>query len=166
MVPRRRIDARCPVGCRSVRQSLRRRGHGRDCLAQAHAPCDLLVALVRPRVSAWSWPGVRGPILLGIVSGLMTLFFLAAISRLPLGTAIAIDFLGPLTVAVLASRSKGAFVWPVLAFAGVLILTQPWEPTVDLVGVGFAALAGTMWGLYIVLMQLVGDRFPVSTDSP
>lgn len=119
----------------------------------------ILVLLVRPRWSAWSWPGVRGPILLGVVSGLMTLFFLASIARLPLGTAIAIDFLGPLTVSVVMSRSKAAIVWPVLAFAGVLILTQPWDPDVDLVGVGFALLAGAMWGLYIILMQRVGDRF-------
>lgn len=119
----------------------------------------ILVALVRPRVTSWSWSNVRGPVLLGIVSGLMTLFFLAAIARLPLGTAIAIDFLGPLSVAVITSRSRAAIIWPVLALAGVLILTQPWEPNVDLVGVGFSALAGTMWALYIVLMQRVGDRF-------
>ncbi len=119
----------------------------------------ILVLIVRPRWSAWSWPRVRGPILLGVVSGLMTLFFLAAIARLPLGTAIAIDFLGPLTVSVVLSRSKAAIVWPVLAFVGVLILTQPWDPEVDLVGVVFALLAGTMWGLYIVLMQRVGDRY-------
>lgn len=119
----------------------------------------ILLILVRPRLSAWSWPNVRVPILLGIVSGLMTLFFLAAIARLPLGTAIAIDFLGPLTVAVVTSRSRAAIVWPALALAGVLILTQPWAPGVDLIGVGFAALAGTMWALYIVLMQRVGDRF-------
>ena len=119
----------------------------------------ILLVLVRPRLSAWSWPNVRAPILLGIVSGLMTLFFLAAIARLPLGTAIAIDFLGPLTVAVFTSRSKAAIAWPVLALVGVLILTQPWVPGVDLVGVGFSALAGTMWALYILLMQRVGDNF-------
>ena len=119
----------------------------------------ILVILVRPRLSSWSWPNVRGPIALGVVSGLMTLFFLVAIARLPLGTAIAIDFLGPLTVAVVTSRSRTAVLWPVLALVGVLILTQPWEPNVDLVGVGFAALAGTMWALYIILMQRVGDRF-------
>ena len=119
----------------------------------------ILLVIVRPSRSAWSWPTIRTPILLGIVSGLMTLFFLASIARLPLGTAIAIDFLGPLTVAVLTSRSRSAVVWPVIALAGVLILTHPWTGGVDPVGILFSCLAATMWALYILLMQRVGDRF-------
>ena len=119
----------------------------------------ILLVFVRPRLSNWSWPHVRTPLLLGVVSGFMTMFFLAAIARLPLGTAIAIDFLGPLSVAVFTSRSRAAIVWPVLALIGVLILTEPWAGEVDPVGIGFAVLAGTMWALYILLMQRVGDRF-------
>lgn len=117
----------------------------------------ILVILVRPRVSTWSWSRLRAPVLLGIVSGLMTLFFLASIARLPLGTAIAIDFLGPLTVAVITSRSRAAILWPLIALAGVLILTEPWDPHLDPLGILFALLAGTMWGSYILLMQRVGD---------
>ncbi|MGI9196613.1 MAG: EamA family transporter [Candidatus Nanopelagicales bacterium] len=119
----------------------------------------ILVILVRPRIRSWSWSRLRAPIVLGIVSGLMTLFFLAAIARLPLGTAIAIDFLGPLTVAVITSKSRAAILWPVLALAGVLILTEPWDPQLDPLGILFALLAGTMWGSYILLMQRVGDSY-------
>ena len=96
---------------------------------------------------------------LGAVTGFMTIFFLAALERIPLGTAVAIEFLGPLAVAALMSRSWKALVWPLLALAGVLLLTEPWHGSMDLVGVGFALASGACWGLYNLLTQHVGDRF-------
>lgn len=96
---------------------------------------------------------------LGIATGVMTIAFLAAIERIPLGTAVAIEFLGPLTVAALHSGRLAALVWPVVAFVGVVLLTEPWNAGFDLVGIGWAALAGVGWGAYIVLTQRVGDRF-------
>ena len=98
-------------------------------------------------------------LLLGAATGFMTTFFLAAIERIPLGTAVAIEFLGPLTVAAIASTRRWGYVWPLLAFAGVVLLTEPWHGNIDLVGVGFALLAGACWGVYNVLTQRVGDRF-------
>lgn len=96
---------------------------------------------------------------LGVATGVMMVAFLSAVDRIPLGTAVAIEFLGPLTVAAIRSHSRRMLVWPVLALAGVILLTEPWHGQVDLVGVGFAALAGTGWGVYILLTQKVGDRF-------
>ena len=96
---------------------------------------------------------------LGITTGLMNVTFLAAIDRIPLGTAVAIDFLGPLTVAAVRSQSRRAITWPVVALVGVVLLTEPWHGGVDLGGIGFAVLAATGWGMYIVLTQRVGDRF-------
>ncbi|MGW9169086.1 EamA family transporter [Agromyces sp. NPDC055658] len=96
---------------------------------------------------------------LGVATGVMMVAFLSAVDRIPLGTAVAIEFLGPLTVAAIRSHSRRMLVWPVLALAGVVLLTEPWHGQVDLVGVGFAALAGTGWGVYILLTQKVGDRF-------
>ena len=119
----------------------------------------MFLALVRPRLSTWTLRELRAPALLGVVSGFMTLAFLAAIERLPLGTAVAIDFLGPLAVAVALSRSRAALVWPVLALAGVLALTQPWAGAVDMAGIGFALLSALGWGCYILLTQRVGDRY-------
>src|ERR1700749_3017488 len=52
---------------------------------------------------------------LGVTTGLQTIAFLAAIERIPLGTAVAIEFLGPLTVAAVRSHSLGALIWPALA---------------------------------------------------
>ncbi|MCI9888755.1 EamA family transporter [Micrococcales bacterium 31B] len=96
---------------------------------------------------------------LGAATGFMTTFFLAAVERIPLGTAVAIEFLGPLTVAGLASATRRALVWPLLAFVGVVLMTEPWHGTIDFAGVGFALAAGVCWGLYNVLTQHVGDRF-------
>ena len=71
-----------------------------------------------------------------MTTGLMTVTFLAAIERIPLGTAVAIEFLGPLTVAALRGHSRRALAWPVLALVGVVLLTQPWVGQVNLAGVG------------------------------
>lgn len=119
----------------------------------------VLIALVRPRYWRWSLADLRAPILLGVVSAGMTLSFLAAIDRLPLGTVVAIEFLGPLTVAALNSRSRRALAWPLLALVGVVLLTEPWRTEVDLVGIALALAAGVGWALYIVITQRVGDRF-------
>jgi inner membrane transporter RhtA len=118
-----------------------------------------LVLIARPRYWKWSWRELRAPALLGVVSAGMTLAFLAAIDLLPLGTAVAIEFLGPLTVAAVHSHTRRALAWPVLALAGVVLLTEPWLGTPSLPGIAFAAISGACWGLYIVITQHVGDRF-------
>lgn len=117
------------------------------------------ILLARPRYWRWSLRELRAPALLGVVSAGMTLAFLAAIDRIPLGTAVAIEFLGPLTVAALHSRSRRALAWPLLALVGVVLLTEPWQGTPDALGIAYAAVAAVGWGLYIVITQHVGDRF-------
>jgi inner membrane transporter RhtA len=95
---------------------------------------------------------------LGVSTGLVTVAFSSAIDRIPLGTAVAIEFLGPLGVAVFHDLNPRRLVWPALALVGVVLLTQPWHGAIDPVGVLFAVLAGCGWGTYIVLTQRVGDR--------
>ena len=108
----------------------------------------VFLAVARPKWRSFTWRELRWPVLLGIDTGLMTLAFLAAIDRIPLGTSVAIEFLGPLTVAVIRSRDRRALVWPLLALVGVVLLTEPWAGTIDPVGVLYAVLAGTGWGAY------------------
>lgn len=119
----------------------------------------VLIVLVRPRYWQWSLADLRAPILLGVVSAGMALCFLAALDRLPLGTVVAIEFLGPLTVAALNSRNRRALAWPLLALLGVLLLTEPWRAQVDLIGIAWALAAAVGWGLYIIVTQRVGDQF-------
>jgi inner membrane transporter RhtA len=119
----------------------------------------ILILVVQPRIGSITRKNVPGLLGLGVTTGLMTLAFLAAIDRIPLGTAVAIEFLGPLTVAAISGKNKKAAIWPLVALIGVVLMTEPWTTNVDPVGVGFAALAGLFWGLYIVLTQQVGDQF-------
>lgn len=94
-----------------------------------------------------------------MTTGLQTVAFLAAIERLPLGTVVAIEFLGPLTVAAVRSHHRSALVWPGVVLFGVVLLTEPWQGTVNAVGVLLSVLAAAGWGGYIILTQAVGDRF-------
>ena len=118
-----------------------------------------LLLIVRPSIRSIRVRDLPMLFALGAVTGFMTTFFLAAVDRIPLGTAVAIEFLGPLTVAGLASKRKSALAWPALALLGVVLLTEPWHGGVDLIGVGYAVLAGACWGTYNVFTQLVGDRY-------
>lgn len=116
----------------------------------------LLLAIVRPRLSTFSREALRAGAALGVVTAGVTLLFMAAVARLPLGTASALEFLGPLGVAL--ARSRGvARAWALLAAGGVLCLTQPWAGTADPVGVAFALAAAVCWAAYILLTQKVGD---------
>ncbi|MBJ7383572.1 MAG: EamA family transporter [Mycolicibacterium sp.] len=117
----------------------------------------ILLILVRPRPSAFTRSAFFTCVALGIVTAGVTLLFMAAIARIPLGTASALEFLGPLGVAVLLGKGKQRFVWPAVAALGVILLTQPWAGTVDLVGVAFALAAAVCWACYILLTQRVGD---------
>jgi inner membrane transporter RhtA len=119
----------------------------------------MFVAIARPRLRQYSLRELRTPIVLGVVTGAMSVCFLEAIDRIPLGTTVAIEFLGPLCVGVLRSPSRRTAAWPLLAFVGVLALTQPWAGAIDVVGVVYALAAATGWGVYILLTQHVGDRF-------
>jgi inner membrane transporter RhtA len=119
----------------------------------------VFLALARPPLCAVRRRDVPALLGLGVTTGLVAIAFLAAIERIPLGTAVAIEFLGPLTVAAVRSHSRRALAWPALALLGVVLLTQPWLGAIDPAGVGFAGLAGIGWGSYILLTQRIGDRF-------
>jgi inner membrane transporter RhtA len=119
----------------------------------------IFLVIVRPRFRDYSLGDLRTPILLGLITGLMTVSFLFAVSLIPLGTTVAIEFLGPLGVAVFRAHSPRGLIWPALALVGVLLLTEPWTGEVNVVGVGFALVAAAGWAAYILMTQAVGDRF-------
>jgi inner membrane transporter RhtA len=92
------------------------------------------------------------------VTATITLLFMAALGRIPLGTASALEFLGPLGVAVANGSGRYRLVWPGIAAVGVVLLTHPWTGTVDPVGVLYALVAAAGWAGYILLTQKVGDE--------
>lgn len=119
----------------------------------------ILLALVRPRVRSLSRDQLPTLIALGLATAVMTTAFVNALAHLPLGTTVAIEFLGPLSVAAFQAADRRTLVWPATAFVGVLLLTRPWLGSVSVVGIAFAVAAAAGWGAYIVLTQKVGDSF-------
>lgn len=117
----------------------------------------LLLVFVRPRPAWFTRSSLLACIVLGVVTAAMTILFMAAAARLPLGTASAIEFLGPLTVAAWRGRGS-ARLWVVPAAIGVTLLTEPWHGDVDLAGVACALGAAICWAAYILLTQRVGDE--------
>jgi inner membrane transporter RhtA len=117
----------------------------------------LFLVVVRPRPSWFRRRALLTCVALGVVTAGITMLFMAAVARLPLGTASALEFLGPLGVAVARGRG-GRRLWPLLAAAGVLLLTEPWRGGADPAGVGFALGAAVCWAAYILLTQRVGDQ--------
>lgn len=112
----------------------------------------MLVALWRP----WRFRLTRadaGRVLMyGLVLGLMNLCFYMSLRTIPLGLAIAIEFSGPLVLALMHARRAIHFVWIGCAVAGIGMLLPIWSGAhaLDPVGVAFAAAAGLFWALYIV----------------
>jgi len=109
---------------------------------------------------AWADAGIA--VSFGISLLVMNFSIYQAFSRIPLGVAVTIEFLGPLAVAVAGSRHLRDVGWVVLAATGVVLLTQGGHGHLNLTGVLFAALAGACWSAYIVLSAATGRRFPGS----
>lgn len=118
----------------------------------------LLLLIVRPKAVAFTRSSFAMCVVLGVVTAAITLLFMAALDRIPLGTASALEFLGPLGVAVAHGKGRHRVVWPGLAAVGVVLLTQPWDGAVDPVGVLYALGAAVCWATYILLTQRVGDE--------
>lgn len=117
----------------------------------------LVLVIVRPRRAWFTRSSLLACVVLGAATAGMTLLFTLAIDRIPLGTAAALEFLGPLAVAVLRSRGR-ALLWPLLAAVGVVFLTEPWTGNIDPLGVLYALAAAVCWAVYILCTQRVGDE--------
>ncbi|WP_062464408.1 EamA family transporter [Demequina soli] len=95
----------------------------------------------------------------GLALGVMNALFYLAIARIPLGIAVTIEVLGPLTLSVIASHSLRGLVWALIAAAGVVLLGGT-AHGLDLVGVAFAAGAAALWAVYILMARAAGAAMP------
>jgi inner membrane transporter RhtA len=109
-----------------------------------------LVAWRRPWQSRWNAGRVRLVVAFGLALGVMNLTFYLAIARIPLGTGVAIEFLGPITVAAAGSRTRRDVGALALAVAGVITLADVRLAAAP-AGVALALGAGVCWATYIVL---------------
>jgi inner membrane transporter RhtA len=118
----------------------------------------IVIVLLRPWRSVP--PRAAWPIVLayGISLAAMNSVFYVALGRIPLGIAVAVEFIGPLAVAVHASHRRLDYVWVALAAAGLLMLLPlaRAQASLDRVGVACALAAGVGWALYIVFGQKAG----------
>ena len=119
----------------------------------------ILLAVFRPAVRRFTAAQWRAVIPYGITIGVMNLLFYQALVRIPLGLAVALEFLGPLALAIVGSRRALDIVWVALAIAGIaLIAPFQAEGAVDPIGVIYALLTGACWAAYIVLGGRVSQR--------
>lgn len=122
----------------------------------------VLVVMVRPRVRGRSRADWHVVALFALTLTAMNLAFYASLDRLPIGVAVTIEFLGPLTLAARLSRRRSDAVAVGTALLGVVLISQvataPWAE-LDLVGVALAGLAGVCWAGYIVTSARTGAHF-------
>jgi inner membrane transporter RhtA len=123
----------------------------------------VLVAVWRPTVRTFSSDGLRLVAMFGVALAAMNLCFYEALDRIPLGIAVALEFVGPLGVAIAASRRPLDLAWVVLAGGGIVLLSPAPGGSLDELGVAFALLAGGFWAAYIVLAARVGRKFSGGT---
>lgn len=120
----------------------------------------VIIVLVRPRLIGFDRRQWAGAIALGMVMAVMTIAYFEAVSLIPIGPAITIDFLGPLAVAVVSLKGWSRLALPTLAIFGVIVISCDRSGLLfDPLGIFFALISACGWAVYIVLMRHVGRLF-------
>ncbi|MGH2448154.1 MAG: EamA family transporter [Chloroflexota bacterium] len=123
----------------------------------------MVLGLERPRVAGHHRPDFLAAIIFGLtIAGMNTAFYFS-LARLPLGAAVTLEFVGPLSVAIFGSRRRLDLVWALFAAAGVILLAPIGVGALDPIGVGLALLAGAGWASYILINVPVGRAFPAGS---
>lgn len=127
----------------------------------------IVCVLQRPWRSLPSRSSIGVILVYGLALGTMNFVFYMSLRTIPLGIAVALEFTGPLAVAVAGSRRRTDFLWIALAVVGLLFLLPiaPTERSLDPVGVAFALAAGVCWALYIIFGQKAGRAHGPSAST-
>ncbi|WP_223519349.1 threonine/homoserine exporter RhtA [Pseudomonas sp. GL-B-19] len=127
----------------------------------------IMLLLLRPWRAKLTAKSLRTVIIYGMALGGMNLLFYMSLRTVPLGIAVALEFTGPLAVAIYASRRAIDFLWIALAVAGLLLLvpTGATSAGIDLTGASYALGAGVCWALYILFGQRAGADNGVQTAA-
>ena len=121
----------------------------------------VLLTTVRPRFTSFTRAQWRPVVALALIFATMNLSLYLAIDRIGLGLAVTLEFLGPLSVALLASRRVIDLGCALVAGAAAVVLARP-QPSTDYAGIGLAVLAAACWAGYILVNRVVGARLPGS----
>lgn len=122
----------------------------------------VMVTVRRPRLAALSRAHWLTALCLAATVAVMSLAFYNATGRIPLGIAVTIEVLGPLVLSVLTARRRVAYLWAVLAFAGIALLglsSGTTRGSVNLAGVVCAGIAAVAWALYILVTAQATTMF-------
>ncbi|HVU66866.1 MAG TPA: EamA family transporter [Ktedonobacteraceae bacterium] len=114
----------------------------------------------------YGWKAYGLAALFGLALGSMNLSFYLSMSQIPLGLTVTIEFLGPLTLAIVLSRKLLDLLWVLLALGGILLLAPIGAlggSALSVTGIILALLAGVFWAAYILLSSRVGKVFPGGT---
>src|SRR5579859_2274989 len=121
----------------------------------------VLLSTVRPRFASFTREQWRPVLALALIFATMNLSLYLAIDRIGLGLAVTLEFLGPLSVALLASRRVADLGCALGAAAAAIVLARP-QPSTDYAGIALALLAAACWAGYILVNRVVGARLPGS----
>jgi inner membrane transporter RhtA len=119
----------------------------------------LLIAL-RPALRTWDASSWRAAATLGLVMGAMNLAFYSSLRTVPLGVAVTVEFIGPLTLSVVQVRRWTDVAWAILAALGVVLLGLDRTSGIPLTGLLLALTAGMFWAGYILASARVGRLLP------
>ncbi|AZL74785.1 MULTISPECIES: threonine/homoserine exporter RhtA [Pseudomonas] len=127
----------------------------------------IMLLLLRPWRARLDASTLRSVIIYGMALGGMNFLFYMSLRSVPLGIAVALEFTGPLAVALWASRRALDFVWIGLAVVGLLLLIPVGQSgaSIDLLGAGYALGAGVCWALYILYGQRAGAENGIQTAA-
>jgi inner membrane transporter RhtA len=120
----------------------------------------VLWLVFRPRIREWSAAAWWAAALLGVVMAGMNLIFYLSLRTVPLGTAVTVEFMGPLLLALVQTRRLLDALWAILAAAGVALLGLDSSGGAPLGGLALALIAGMCWAGYIVLSARLGSLVP------
>ena len=111
----------------------------------------ILVIFNQPNIRNLTRAQWKAVALYGLTLGAMNIIFYIAIARIPLGLGVALEFIGPLVLALAGSKRIIDILWVVLAATGITLI-EPWgNNTIDVIGVFLALLAGAFWAAYILI---------------
>ncbi|MBZ4488456.1 EamA family transporter [Microbacterium sp. cx-55] len=119
----------------------------------------VLLLISRPTLRGHGRSAWTAVVQFGVVLAVMNGLFYLALERLPLGVTVTIEVLGPLVLSIVAARRASAWIWALLAFAGVAALGGGGWERLDLLGVLFALGAAVAWAFYILSSARVGREF-------
>jgi inner membrane transporter RhtA len=140
---------------------------GTTCLRIGFAAI-LLCLVSKPWRPSYSRDQIQKVLIYGTALGVMNILFYLALERIPLGIAVALEFVGPLAVALLASRQKLDFLWALLAAVGiffVLPIHATADQALDPIGILMALAAGACWGFYIIFGKRLSHSLPADLAS-